>query len=80
MYQITWKYFSPDTFRAAFNQMRTASLWGVRLRNRLMHDGASVTPRDAILRHSGEARDVSHRFERLSHSDQEAILDFLGSL
>jgi len=80
MYQITWKNFSPDNFQAAQNKIRTAPLWGVRLRNRLMHDGASVTPRDAILRHSGEARDVSHRFERLSHSDQEAILDFLGSL
>src|SRR5713226_2081990 len=40
------------------NKMRTAPLWGVRTRTRLMHDGKSLTPHDAILRHAGEAREV----------------------
>ena len=38
-----------------------APLWGVRLRPRLMHDGASLTVHDAILRHRGEARQVIER-------------------
>ena len=60
--------------------IRTAPLWGVRFRHRLMHDGESTTLRDAILRHSGEAVEVSHRFQRLSRSDHDAILDLLNSL
>jgi CxxC motif-containing protein (DUF1111 family) len=80
MYQITWKNFSPDDYQAAQNKIRTAPLWGVRFRNRLMHDGTSSTLRDAVLRHSGEASDANRRFERLSQSDQEAVLAFLSSL
>jgi len=45
-----------------------------------MHDGASLTLRDAIVRHRGEATVVSNRFKRLTQSDQEAILEFLRSL
>jgi len=52
----------------------------VRLRPRLMHDGASVTFRDAILRHAGEARRVAAQFEKLKSEDQEAIIEFLKSL
>ena len=80
MYQITWKNLSPENFQTATNKLRTAPLWGVRFRNRLMHDGESTTLRDAILRHSGEAAEVTTHFQQLSHSDQEAILDFLSSL
>ena len=60
--------------------MRTAPLWGVRLRPRLMHDGSSLTLRDAILRHRGEASDESRKFDRLSKQDQEALIEFLGCL
>jgi CxxC motif-containing protein (DUF1111 family) len=80
MYKITWEKFSPETFHTTQNKIRTAPLWGVRLRSRLMHDGASVTLSDATLRHAGEAADVIHRFKRLSSSDREAILEFLRSL
>jgi CxxC motif-containing protein (DUF1111 family) len=80
MYQIKWKNFSPETFQTAQNKIRTSPLWGLRFRNRLMHDGESTTLRDAILRHGGEAVEVTHHFQRLSHSDQEAILEFLSSL
>jgi len=45
-----------------------------------MHDGQSVTLRDAILRHLGEARPVTDRFWRLNRNDQEAIIEFLRSL
>ncbi len=80
MYKITWKNLSLESFQSSQNKMRTAPLWGVRLRTRLMHDGVSVTFSDAIVRHGGEAKEVTHRFEKLSPSDREAILEFLKSL
>ncbi|MGH9316953.1 MAG: di-heme oxidoredictase family protein [Thermoanaerobaculia bacterium] len=80
VYKISWKRLSPDGFQKTRNKIRTAPLWGVRLHSRLMHDGASVTLRDAVLRHQGEARRVTRRFQRLSRKDQEALLEFLRSL
>src|SRR5439155_1036017 len=62
------------------NQVRTPPLWGVRLHSRLMHDGASVTLLDAILRHHGEAEHVTKKFERLKPSEKDALLEFLRSL
>ena len=59
---------------------RTAPLWGVRLHSRLMHDGASFTLTDAILRHRGEAEHVTDKFERLKPAEKEALLEFLRSL
>src|SRR5207237_1015967 len=38
------------------NKMRTAPLWGLRVRPQLMHDGLSLTIDDAIRRHGGAAR------------------------
>jgi CxxC motif-containing protein (DUF1111 family) len=80
VYQQKWKNFAPEAFQTAANKLRTAPLWGVRFRNRLMHDGESTTMRDAILRHKGEAAEVTDRFEDRSRSDQEAIVEFLNSL
>ncbi|HEY0768607.1 MAG TPA: di-heme oxidoredictase family protein [Steroidobacteraceae bacterium] len=80
MYQVKWKNFSFEACQSSANRMRTAPLWGVRTHPMLMHDGASQTLRDAIVRHRGEAADVTKRFERLSHADQEALVDFLESL
>ncbi len=80
MSAIKWKNFSGEEFHNARFKMRTAPLWGVRLHSRLMHDGATVTLRDAVTRHGGEAAEVRHKFEKLSHADQEAILQFLSSL
>jgi|SRR5580765_1036572 CxxC motif-containing protein (DUF1111 family) len=80
MYSIQWKNFSPQHFRNAQFKLRTAPLWGVRFRNRLMHDGESTTLRDAIRRHKKEARDSARRFERLSAADKQALLEFLSSL
>ena len=79
MYQI-WKNLNLDSFANMQNKMRTAPLWGVRLRPRLMHDGASVTLRDAVLRHQGEAHEVTARFEKLKSDDKDALIEFLKSL
>jgi CxxC motif-containing protein (DUF1111 family) len=73
-------YMSKQDFESSRNKIRTAPLWGVRLRPRLMHDGASLTFHDAILRHHGEANHVSQQFEKLKRDDQEAIIEFLESL
>src|SRR5438132_2044830 len=80
VYKIVWREFSIDSVGRTRNKVRTAPLWGVRLRPRLMHDGASLTLRDAIVRHRGEASDVSDRFRKLTQSDQDAIIEFLKSL
>src|ERR1700693_3228303 len=80
MYQIQWKNLSLESFATSQNKVRTAPLWGVRLRPQLMHDGQSVTLRDAILRHLGEAGQVTERFRKLKRNDQEALIDFLRSL
>ncbi|MGA8212008.1 MAG: di-heme oxidoredictase family protein [Candidatus Sulfotelmatobacter sp.] len=80
VFQIMSGYLSKQDFESSRNKMRTAPLWGVRLRPRLMHDGASLTFRDAIVRHAGEAAHVSQQFEKLKRDDQEAIIEFLKSL
>jgi CxxC motif-containing protein (DUF1111 family) len=50
VYKTVWRDFSLDSIARTQNKVRTAPLWGVRLRPRLMHDGASLTLRDAIVR------------------------------
>src|SRR5437762_638990 len=80
VYQTVWREFVLDSVARGRNKIRTAPLWGVRLRPRLMHDGASLTFRDAILRHGGEASEVARRFRRLAERDKAAVAEFLKSL
>ncbi len=80
VFQMMSGYLAKQDFEASRNKIRTAPLWGVRLRPRLMHDGESATFREAILRHAGEARHVAQQFEKLNKEDQEAIIEFLKSL
>ena len=61
-------------------KLRTAPLWGVRTRDRLMHDGLSTSRTDAILRHNGEARETKEQFERLSPQQRSQLITFLNSL
>src|ERR1700687_5886034 len=51
VFQMMSGYLSKQDFESSRNKIRTAPLWGVRLRPRLMHDGASLTLRVAITRH-----------------------------
>jgi CxxC motif-containing protein (DUF1111 family) len=80
VFQQMGAYLSKQDFESSRNKIRTAPLWGVRLRPRLMHDGASLTFLDAIKRHQGEASHVIQQFEKLKHPDQGAIIEFLKSL
>jgi CxxC motif-containing protein (DUF1111 family) len=69
-----------ETFAASANKMRTAPLWGLRTRSRLMHDGQSYTLREAIGRHQNEARNARSAFDALPPQSQELVLTFLRSL
>ena len=62
------------------SQMRTAPLWGLRTRNRLMHDGLSFTRQEAILRHAGQARGVTARYNALPAAQKSLLMQFLDSL
>ena len=62
------------------NKVRTAPLWGLRTRDRLMHDGGSLTRNEAILRHAGEAGTVIFNYRNLSATDKNALITFLNTL
>ncbi|HET7504702.1 MAG TPA: di-heme oxidoredictase family protein [Kofleriaceae bacterium] len=62
------------------NQVRTAPLWGIRARNRLMHDGLSFTVSEAITRHGGQASTAVSNFNALSATDRANLLAFINSL
>ena len=62
------------------NKVRTAPLWGLRTRTRLMHDGFSLTISGAILRHGGEAAGPVIIYRFLSNTEQKQVLTFLSSL
>jgi CxxC motif-containing protein (DUF1111 family) len=66
--------------QASADYMRTAPLWGVRTRDRLMHDGESLTRNDAILRHAGEATFVINNYKNLSTTQKNQLITFINSL
>jgi CxxC motif-containing protein (DUF1111 family) len=66
----------PDTV----NKLRTVPLWGLRIKSRFMHDLASATLNDAILRHAGEATGVVAGYKSLSAQQQQQLVTFLNSL
>ena len=80
VFQMMAGYMVKQDFESSRNKIRTAPLWGVRMRPRLMHDGASLTFLDAIGRHRGEATTVTQKFDKLKRSEQEEIIEFLKSL
>ena len=61
-------------------QIRTAPLWGLRTRTRLMHDGQNLTIKDAINRHAGQAASSVSAFNGLNPGDNSALFTFLNSL
>jgi CxxC motif-containing protein (DUF1111 family) len=62
------------------DKLRTAALWGLRMRPRYMHDLLSLTLEDAIERHRGEAEHVSRRFRELTETEKQELFAFLNSL
>ena len=67
-------------FASTANQIRTAPLWALRTRNRLMHDGLSFTKQEAIQRHQGQAAGVTSAYNALPEEQKRQVLSFLDSL
>ncbi len=67
-------------FAPTANEIRTAPLWGLRTRNRLMHDGLSFTKPEAIARHAGQATAAKNAYDALSQAQKDQVLAFLDSL
>jgi CxxC motif-containing protein (DUF1111 family) len=66
--------------KAAGDEMRTAPLWGLRLRSTFLHDARAKTHSAAIEAHDGAAKAAADAFRQLNATDRQALLDFLGSL
>jgi len=62
------------------NQLRTAPLWGIRARNRLMHEGLNVTIFDAIQLHAGQATTARNNFNALTAAQRNDLIAFVLSL
>ena len=62
------------------NQIRTAPLWGIRARNRLMHEGLNITIFDSIQLHAGQATNARNNFNSLSNAQRNDLIAFVLSL
>ena len=62
------------------NEMRTAPLWGLRMRPRFLHDGRAATVADAISAHAGEATASANRFKGLKPAQRQQLLDYLNGI
>jgi CxxC motif-containing protein (DUF1111 family) len=67
-------------FASTASQMRTAPLWALRTRNRLMHDGLSFTKEEAIARHANQGTRARNAFNALSAAEKAVMMKFLDSL
>ena len=65
---------------ATGQEMRTAPLWGARVRTSFLHDGRAKTLADAILAHDGQGLTARNNFVNLPQRVQARLLEFLGSL
>jgi CxxC motif-containing protein (DUF1111 family) len=63
------------------NMVRTAPLWGLRMRPELMHDGLSLSLNDAIQRHAGTGGTIArNNFNALTAAQRADVIAFLNSL
>jgi CxxC motif-containing protein (DUF1111 family) len=62
------------------HEIRTPSLWGLRARRPLLHDGSATTLEEAIARHKGEAELVRRRYDQIGAVDRANLIAFLNSL
>lgn len=69
---------------AVTRRMRTAALWGLRFRNKLLHDGRTTNRETAILAHNGGANGQGTAsaiaFQALNSSEKNDLLAFLRTL
>lgn len=60
--------------------MRTAPLWGLRVRPTWLHDGRANTVDQAIRAHAGEAQSSRDRYVGLTAAERQQLLEFLNTL
>ncbi len=61
-------------------ELRTAPLWGLRVRRSYLHDGRARNLGEAILAHEGEALPSRNRFAALGQLQRQQVIDYLNSL
>jgi len=66
--------------QSSANQIRTAPLWGIRARNRLMHEGLNITIFDSIQLHAGQATAARNAFNSLTAAQRNDLIAFVLSL
>jgi CxxC motif-containing protein (DUF1111 family) len=66
--------------QSSANQMRTAPLWGIRARNRLMHEGLNITIFDSVQLHAGQATNARNNFNALTAAQRNDLIAFILSL
>jgi CxxC motif-containing protein (DUF1111 family) len=66
--------------QGSINMMRTAPLWGIRARNRFMHQGLTITISDVIQLHAGQATDARNNFNFLTAAQRNDLIAFVLSL
>jgi CxxC motif-containing protein (DUF1111 family) len=59
--------------------MRTAPLWGLHVRTKLLHDGRATSIEQAISFHGGQAAASRSAFNALNASDRNAMLTAMKS-
>lgn len=65
---------------AGAREMRTAPLWGARVRTAFLHDGRASTVGEAILAHAGQGRASRDQFARLPGFFRNAVVAFINTL
>jgi CxxC motif-containing protein (DUF1111 family) len=65
---------------ASGQEMRTAPLWGARVRTSFLHDGRAKTIQDAILFHDGQGKAARDNFANLDEREKSSLLAFINSL
>ena len=61
-------------------EWKTPALWGVADSAPYLHDGSAPTLRAAILRHRGDAKSVTDKYQAFAAADQAAVIAFLETL
>jgi len=65
---------------ATTRMMRTAPLWGLRFRTKLLHDGRASTVTAAIQAHAGQGANAASAFNALPSAARGPLLAFLNTL
>jgi CxxC motif-containing protein (DUF1111 family) len=75
---------TPALDQRTVNMIRSAPLWGLRVRPQLLHDGSALTLDEAIRRHKVKSKagdvDLPGNFENLTDEQKKQLKAFLSSL